>query len=289
MASKSTTVHVKNIAESTGEKEIREFFSFCGKITDLQLSPSDDGNTKSAVVTFEKEAAAKTALLLNGTQLGTLQIQVSDATGNSEASATPGGSTAGADDAAGHPRERDTDELTQEEKPRSRIFAEYLASGYVIGDAALEQAIEMDHRHNMTNRFLATLHSFDSKYHASDRARAADHSYSISQRAGSLLSGLSSFFEKATHTPTGRRIVDFYTKSSRQVQDIHAEARRLADLKKQEHGGSAYKAAGLEKVFGPGNAGGSTSAESTSAQPTSMTAAPSGAPTGGPTEAPTKA
>ena len=28
------------------------------------------------------------------------------------------------------------------------------------------------------------------------------------------------------------------------------EARRLAELKKQAHGGSAYKAAGLEKIFG---------------------------------------
>jgi hypothetical protein len=40
------------------------------------------------------------------------------------------------------------------------------------------------------------------------------------------------------------------TKGQKQVTDIHTEARRLADLKKNEHGGSAYKAAGLERVFG---------------------------------------
>jgi hypothetical protein len=33
--------------------------------------------------------------------------------------------------------------------------------------------------------------------------------------------------------------VNFYTQTSRQVQDIHAEARRLADIKKQEAAGHA--------------------------------------------------
>lgn len=36
----------------------------------------------------------------------------------------------------------------------------------------------------------------------------------------------------------------------KQLQDVHTEARRLAELKKEEHGGSAYKASGLERVFG---------------------------------------
>ena len=146
--------------------------------------------------------------------------------------------------------DRDSDEIAQEEKPRSRILAEYLAHGYVVGDAALQRGIELDQKHGVTNRFLTTLQSLDSKYHATDRAKTADQSYGISQRASSLFFGLNSYFEKATSTPTGKKIVDFYSQSSRQVQDIHNEARRLADLKKEEHGGSAYKASGLERVFG---------------------------------------
>lgn len=198
-----------------------------------------EGESKAATVTFEKDTAAKTALLLNNTQLGTNHITV---TGGSHA-----------DEEAGHTTEqqqRDSDELTQEEKPRARIFAEYLAHGYVIGDAALQRAIELDHKHGVSSRFATTLTSLDSKYHATDRAKSADQSYGISQRANGLLTGLSSYFEKATNTPTGRRVVDFYTQGQRQVQDIHTEARRLADIKKEEHGGSAYKAAGLNKIFG---------------------------------------
>jgi hypothetical protein len=193
-------------------------------------------------VTFEKPTAAKTALLLNHTKLGDTEILVS-------------GSDSGDDEHAGgaSPKDnadRDTDEITQEEKPRTRILAEYLAHGYLVADTGLQRAIALDEKHGVSQKFLGTLQNLDSKYHATDRARAADQGYGITERASHLWSGLGSYFEKAANTPTGKRIVDFYTAGSRQVADIHKEARRLADLKKQEAGGSAYKAAGLDRVFG---------------------------------------
>ncbi|KAI1387549.1 uncharacterized protein F4822DRAFT_406906 [Hypoxylon trugodes] len=232
------TVLVKNISADTDDKEVKDFFSFCGKITEIKITPGEN-NTKDASVTFEKETAAKTAQLLNNTQLKGSQISVAPADGKS-------------DDGTPHTTntDRDTDEITQEEKPRSRILAEYLAHGYVVGDATLQRAIELDHKHGVTNRFMNTLVNLDQKYHATERAKATDQSYGITNRANSIFSGLSSYFEKATSSPTGKKLVKFYTDGQRQVQDIHAEARRLADLKKEEHGGSAYKASGLERVFG---------------------------------------
>lgn len=207
-----------------------------GKIADIKVT--EEGETKSADVTFEKETAAKTALLLNNTQLGANHISV---TGNDagDDSSSPIKST-----------DRDDDEITQEEKPRARILAEYLAHGYVIGDIAIQRAIELDTRHGVSNRFLTTLQNLDAKYHASDRAKATSQNYGLTQRANTFFTGVSSYFEKASNTPTGQKIVKFYTDSEKQVREVHAEARRLADLKKEEHGGSAYKAAGLEKVFG---------------------------------------
>ncbi|CAM1502305.1 Fc.00g042890.m01.CDS01 [Cosmosporella sp. VM-42] len=236
--SSNSTVNVKNIALATSDGEIKDFFSFCGKVSDLKVTT--EGENKSAEVTFEKETAMKTALLLNNTQLGSNQLSVTSASGET-------------DDNGTHDKgneNRDSDEITQEEKPRARILAEYLAHGYVVGDAAIQRALELDNKHGVTHRFLGTLQSLDSKYHATDRAKATDQNYGISQRANSLFLGLNSYFEKATNTPTGKKIANFYTAGSRQVQEVHAEARRLADLKKEEAGGSAYKAAGLERVFG---------------------------------------
>lgn len=147
--------------------------------------------------------------------------------------------------------DRDTDEITQEEKPRSRILAEYLAHGYLVADTSIKRAISLDEKHGVSQRFLSTLENLDKKYHATDRAKATDQSYGITSRANSLLHGLSSYFEKAKDTPTGKKIADFYVAGAKQVEDIHKEAKRLAEIKKEEAGGSSYKAAGLDRVFGP--------------------------------------
>ncbi|KAK7418190.1 Protein vip1 [Neonectria magnoliae] len=249
----NSTVNVKNIAPATSDGEIKDFFSFCGKISDLKVTT--EGETKSADVTFEKETAKKTALLLHNTQLGSNQLSVTSAGGDvDDAPYTKNG-------------DRDTDEITQEEKPRARIFAEYLAHGYVVGDAAIQSAIELDAKHKVSSSFLTTIQNLDKKYHATDRAKATDQSYGLTQRASSFILGLNSYFEKAAHTPTGKKIAQFYETGSRQVQEVHAEARRLAELKKEEAGGSAYKAAGLERVFGKEKEQ-AAPADSTTAPPT---------------------
>ncbi|KAI1073708.1 hypothetical protein F5B20DRAFT_566081 [Whalleya microplaca] len=255
------TVLVKNISGESQDKEVEDFFTFCGKITDIKVTPGANG-TKDASVTFEKETAAKTAQLLNNTELRGARISVAPADGKLD-DGTPHTSNV----------DRDTDEITQEEKPRSRILAEYLAHGYVIGDATLQRAIDLDHQHGVTSRFMTTLQKLDQKYHASDRAKAADQSYGISTRANSIFHGLSSYFEKATSSPTGQRLVKFYTESQRQVQDIHAEARRLAELKKEEHGGSAYKASGFERFFGKEKP---AAAQATASSPSDSSVPPTG-------------
>ncbi|KAK7424743.1 Protein vip1 [Neonectria punicea] len=251
----NSTVNVKNIAPATSDGEIKDFFSFCGKISDLKVTT--EGETKSADVTFEKETAKKTALLLHNTQLGSNQLSVTSAGGDvaDDAPYTKNG-------------DRDTDEITQEEKPRARIFAEYLAHGYVVGDAAIQSAIELDAKHKVSSSFLTTIQNLDKKYHATDRAKATDQSYGLTQRASTFMLGLNSYFEKAAHTPTGKKIAQFYETGSRQVQEVHAEARRLAELKKEEAGGSAYKAAGLERVFGKEKEQTTPATDSTTAPPT---------------------
>jgi hypothetical protein len=136
----------------------------------------------------------------------------------------------------------------------------------MIAEHGLQAAIALDEKHQVSAKFVNTVKQLDERTHASDKARAADQSYHITARANSLLTGISSYFEKAAETPTGKKFVDFYTTSQKQVQDIHNEAKRLADLKKQEGTGpSSYipssVSSGLNRVFGsfgggsaPGNA-----------------------------------
>jgi len=237
----STVVHVKNISSQTSEKEVRDFFSFCGKITNLSVTPTSDASDspKSATVTFEKETAAKTALLLDNTQLGPSQVSVSSAANLDDIAASAGSTST---------KDHDDDDIPQDEKPRARIVAEYLAHGYVLSDQAIQKAIALDNKHGVSNRFTSALANFDAKYKATDKAKGVDQSYGISQKATAGWHGINSYFEKARETPTGQKIVNFYIQGERQVMDVHAEARRLADLKAGKTASAPEQVPGTEKT-----------------------------------------
>ena len=178
--------------------------------------------------------------------MGSSQVQVSSAAGLSDLASSAGATATGEDSS------RDESDLTQEDKPRSRIVAEYLAHGYVLTDSALQKAIALDNKHGVSNRFTSALSNFDSKYKATDRAKGLDSSYGITEKGGKAWAGLNSYFEKALGTPTGQKVAAFYTSTDKQVRDIHAEAKRLADMKsgKATGGSMAENEKTMEKVPG---------------------------------------
>jgi hypothetical protein len=220
----STTVHVSGISHETSEKEVKDFFSFCGKITSLSIKPESDASdaSKSATVTFEKDTAAKTALLLDNTQLGKSQVHVTTA-GTIDDVAHKAGAAVSSSTGDDH--------ISQEDKPRSRIVAEYLAHGYTLSDNVIQSAISMDQKHGISQRFTAALTNFDNKTKASDKAAAVDNKYGVTEKAYSAWGSLNTYFEKALNTPTGQKVRQFYVEGDKQVRDVHNEARRLADLK----------------------------------------------------------
>lgn len=179
-------------------------------------------------MTFEKETAAKTALLLDNTQLGKSQVHVTTASTIDQVATAAGSATTSAAQAA-------EDHIEQEDKPRSRIVAEYLAHGYVLSDNVIQRAIGLDQKHGVSTKFTNALQNFDQKYKVTDKSREVDQKYQVTNKAWTALGGLNSYFEKALGTPTGQRLRAFYQDGEKQVIDVHNEARRLADLKKGTH------------------------------------------------------
>jgi len=226
----ATTVHVEGISTKTSEDEIRSFFSFCGKISSLSVTPTGS-DSQSATVTFEKPAAAKTALLLDNTQLGPNSVHVSSAKSIDELA----GNQATTEDSSKEP----SGDVEQEDKPRSRIIAEYLAHGYTISDKAIERALALDQQHGVSQRFINTLKAFDERLHATQKAQAVDTKFGVTEKMVSGWRGLTSYFDKAAETPTGQKLRQFYEAGNKQVIDVHNEARHLADLKtkKQQESG----------------------------------------------------
>lgn len=117
----------------------------------------------------------------------------------------------------------------------------------------IQQAIQLDSKHGISSRFTTALQNFDGKYKATDKAKAVDDQYKVTEKAYSAWSGLNSYFEKAISTPTGQKVRDFYVQGDKQVRDVHNEARRLADLKagktSEGHGDEAiHKPIEVEKT-----------------------------------------
>jgi hypothetical protein len=200
--------------------EIKSFFSFCGKIQSISVKPSG-ADAQSASVTFEKMAAAKTALLLDSTQLGPNSVQVSSAKSIDEIAGDKVAEASEAMDGDHH--------IEQEQKPRARIIAEYLAHGYVISDKAIEAALATDKQNGYSAKFMQALQNFDSKTQATQKAQAVDNKLGLTQKAYAGFASLTSYFDKAANTPTGQKLRGFYEQGNK-VRDMamrFQEARAL--------------------------------------------------------------
>jgi len=245
----TATVHVEGISSKTSQDEIRSFFSFCGKIQSLSVTPTNN-DLQSATVTFEKETAARTALLLDNTQLGPNSVQVTAAKSLDELAAEKRSSAE--ESAKDH-----HDHVEQEDKPRGRIVAEYLAHGYLISDKAIEKALELDKQHGVSNRFTTALKSFDDKFKAVEKAQAVDNKLGVTDKVNWGWRSLASYYDKAAGSPTGQKLRQFYETGNKTVMDVHNEARHLADLKasKQQAGHAegekpSVEEAGVEQIPG---------------------------------------
>ncbi|KAI0643073.1 hypothetical protein C8Q79DRAFT_981454 [Trametes meyenii] len=239
------TILVSGISDATTEQHLSDFFTFCGKITSVEY----DREKHSAAIHFEKPSAAKTALMLNG---GTLDGAHLTITSEHEHHDKEDGS------AEGH--------IDQTDKPRAGIAAEYLARGYTLSDQILQRAIELDKQRGISTRFLSYIQSLDTKLgeralgpektisgkvqetlaSATQQAKAVDEQKGITKTA-------SDYYTRALSSPFGQKVKAFYTSTSKQVFDIHEEARRISETQKAHAQGSAH-GAGTEKSTGVGSA-----------------------------------
>ncbi|KAF5382702.1 hypothetical protein D9615_002819 [Tricholomella constricta] len=211
-------VNVSGISPSTTEAQLHDFFT---------IDRIETPEKSTAVIHFEKSSAAKTALMLNG---GTLD-----------------GATLSVTSDVAHQDEEKTskDPLDQSDKPRAGIAAEYLAKGYVLSDHILERAIEMDNKQGISKRFLNYFHSLDTSLGArtlgpdqtiSGKVQetvtaAAQQAKTVDEQKG-ISKAATDYYTRAIASPLGQKVRSFYTSTSKQVQDIHEEARRIAEQHK---------------------------------------------------------
>jgi len=139
----------------------------------------------------------------------------------------------------------DSAPIDQSDKPRAGIAAEYLARGYTLSDGILQRAIEIDNKQGISKRFLNYFKQFDTTVGAralgpdqtlSGKVQATFSNAATQAKTMDAQKGYSKtahdYYSKAISSPFGQKVFSFYTSTSKQVRDIHEEARRMADQHK---------------------------------------------------------
>jgi K+/H+ antiporter YhaU regulatory subunit KhtT len=220
-------VVVHNIAATSSEKTVKDFFLFCGKIKEFELQKDDTDEHQVALVHFERESAAKTAILLTNALIDESHITVEpyfkDAipTSVDEPAASNG----------------------QESKTVTSVIAEILASGYQLQDHIIAKGLEYDTKYGVTvivqsyfARIQENVKAVDEKYRVYDtvtaKATELDAKYHLQEKAQTAAQQAQTTAQNALATPTGLRVQELATQTLAQIAAVHAEAKRIAAEKK---------------------------------------------------------
>lgn len=246
-----STINVSHIPTTITTEKLQQFFGFCGTIKSLNLIEKSEKFQKYEII-FESSKAIETALLLNDAELDGVPIVVEEA---SASNAPPSydelpdtkevGDHKVQQGDATYTGDEQYDDIIQEEKPKSAILAQLLAHGYNLSDNLIEKSIKFDQDKGYTTKFKSFIENLDSKYlHTQEPESTANKNISmLSNKFNSLASSfqnssyqqkLNHYFEKAAQHPYGVKIHDFYKNLAKDVNDVHLEAKRLNELKKEK-------------------------------------------------------
>lgn len=168
MSEDTKAVFVANISPNATEKTVSDFFSFCGRITKLTLrkEPAGDGS-QEAVVVFETDSAAKTALLLTNALIVDRPITVVPHI------------TSTADTEGGEVTQKEIpqDNITNRsftapdhERSKTSVVASMVAAGYVLGTDAVAKAREIDEKHMISLQLKVGAEQVKAKANEIDKA-----------------------------------------------------------------------------------------------------------------------
>lgn len=148
-----SSVIASDIPSTTTPAQVRKFFSFAGKITNL-IPLGDDGKVKKYEIVFASPKAVSTALLLNDAELDNQFIRVDEIkeiTDGGEKGKAPQQDGTGEDfDDTKVTGDKHYDSTTQEEKPKYGVFAQLLADGYLLKEDLIKKATEFDKQYGVS-------------------------------------------------------------------------------------------------------------------------------------------
>jgi RNA recognition motif-containing protein len=181
-----TQVFVSNISPSSNEQTLASFFSFCGTITNLKLTSHSDNGTKEAIVSFENEAAAKTALLLTNAVIADRPITVVPYSSKAEhkESSSDSASSSHTTEISGDQIPNKNHPVPADQRSHVSVIAGLLAAGYTLGSDAFTKARQVDEQNQLSTKLAAAATATKEKF------QALDQTYQISEKVGNVVEGV---------------------------------------------------------------------------------------------------
>jgi len=240
---------------------VSDFFSFCGRITRLTLRAGAEGS-QEAVVVFESDSAAKTALLLTNALIVDRPITVVPyfpAAGEENAEAV---SPAAAITQRSH-------SVPDAERTKTSVIASMIAAGYVLGSDTIGKARDLDDKHMITlqlkvgaEQIKAKANEIDRQLHISEtataiktgvveKAKEVDEKLHITEKVGAAANAAkqqaTALAAKANENETIAKGVGFLKtvgdSISNSFQSFKEETGKAIDEKMQEKEGISPRAA----------------------------------------------
>jgi len=169
----TASIIVTNISIETTHKQIGDFFSFCGNITALSVTPGSDDSTITAIVTFSSPAAAKTSVLLNKALINKRPITVTLAPTDYQLPTTQQVCDPESDFSLDN---LITHELPAEQRTQTSVIASLLSKGYQLSSDAFQKAKTFDQTHTISKHmdqkwsdFTVAVNHYDSVYGISEK------------------------------------------------------------------------------------------------------------------------
>lgn len=229
-------VRVFNLTASSEEQVVKDFFRFCGKIDDFAMIKTEDGNSSEALICFEKEGAAKTALMLTNATIGDRMIKVEPFYKDDEAEA----STSETKPTTESTRSAETTETSsngQAASTTSNYLSSLWTTGLQLSQTVVQGAKTLDSTYGISTQAAAYIEKakeetkkLDEKYHVSERAVEIDTKLGIREKLTQAVSTATVLGKQALETEQGKKVHGLYEKAVSTATELKDEAIRAINL-----------------------------------------------------------
>lgn len=229
-------VRVFNLTASSEEQVVKDFFRFCGKIDDFAMIKTEDGKSAEALICFEKEGAAKTALMLTNATIGDRMIKVEPYYKDEVTEA----STSEAKPTTESTRSTESNETSangQTAFTTSNYLSTLWTTGLQISQTVLQGAKALDSTFGISAQAAAYMEKakeetikLDQKYQVTERATEFDSKLGIREKLTQAVSTATVLGKQALETEQGKKVHGYYEKAISTAAELKEEAIRAINL-----------------------------------------------------------